>query len=204
MYITIVYADYIILIGCGVMTDERALVAEALKGDIKAFEEIVGIYKNKLYSFILRMTYSRQDAEELLQEVFIRAYNNLDRYDSRYMFSTWIYRIALNVCKSFMKKRKKLREIPINEEMSYMEADERYNPEKEYETTELRQETVFLIKNLKEKQRIPLILKFVKGFSYFEIGKIMGISEEAARMKVLRAKENICKKYLEGHRGDET
>ncbi|MDD4296297.1 MAG: RNA polymerase sigma factor [Ruminiclostridium sp.] len=184
------------------MTDDKVLVSEALNGDIRAFEEIVDIYKNKLYSFLVKMTYSREDSEELLQEVFIRAYNNLDKYDDRYMFSTWIYRIALNACKSFMKKRKKLRVTPINDELLYSEADERYNPEKAYETNELHREIVSLVQNLKEKQRIPLILKYVKGFSYFEIGRIMGISEEAARMKVLRAKENICKKYLERHRGD--
>ena len=184
------------------MTDDKVLVSEALNGDIRAFEEIVDNYKNKLYSFLMKMTYSGEDSEELLQEVFIRAYNNLDKYDDRYMFSTWIYRIALNVCKSFMKKRKKLRETPINDELLYAEADERYDPEKAYETKELHREIVYLVQSLNEKQRIPLILKYVKGFSYFEIGRVMGISEEASRMKVLRAKENICKKYLKMHRGD--
>lgn len=184
------------------MADERALIAETLNGDIRAYEEIVELYKNKLFSFLVKMTHSRQIAEELLQEVFIRAYNNLDKYDEKFMFSTWIFRIALNICKSYMKKQSRLKEMPINEELSYAEADGAYNPEEAYEKTELRREIIYLIQKLKDKQRIPLILKYVKGFSYFEIGKIMGISEEAAKMRVSRAKENICRKYMERHRGD--
>jgi len=184
------------------MEDERVLIAETLNGDIRAFEEIVELYKNKLFSFLMKMTCSRQDAEELLQEVFVRAYNNLDKYDEKFMFSTWIYRIALNICRSFLKKRNKHKVVPLNEELDYLEDDGAFNPEQVYEKSELRREIIYLINNLKEKQKIPLILKYVKGFSYFEIGKIMGISEEAARMKVLRAKENICKKYSERHRGD--
>jgi len=184
------------------MADERELIAETLNGDITAYEEIIELYKNKLFSFLLKMTCSRQIAEELLQEVFIRAYNNLEKYDEKFMFSTWMYRIALNACKSFMKKHNRLKEIPMNEDLNYIEAGEKYDPEEAYEKTELRREIIDLIQSLKEKQRIPLILKYVKGFSYAEIGKIIGISEEAAKMRVLRAKENICRKYLEKHRGD--
>ncbi|NLY19277.1 MAG: RNA polymerase sigma factor [Clostridiaceae bacterium] len=184
------------------MADEKALIDKTLNGDVKAFEEIIELYKNKLFSFLVKTTHSGQIAEELLQEVFIRAYNNLDKYNDEFMFSTWIFRIALNICRSYMKKQNKLREMPINEELSYMEADGTYNPEEAYEKAELRSEIIYLINKLKEKQRIPLILKYVKGFSYFEIGNIMGISEEAARMRVLRAKENICRMYLDRHRSD--
>ncbi len=182
--------------------DEKALVESVLNGDYEAFEEIVDKYKNKLYSFLVKMTLSKQDAEEILQEVFIRVYNNLDKYDDRWMFSTWIYRIAVNSCRSFIKKRKRHTTVPIHNELGHSENDGAGNPEETFEAAERRQEIIFLIRELNEKQRIPLILKYVKGFSYFEIGRIMGISEGAAKMKVSRARENILKRYIERHRGD--
>jgi len=182
--------------------DERALVESVLNGDIRAFEEIVDKYKNKLYSFLVKMTLSRHDAEEILQEVFIRVYNNLDKYDDRWMFSTWIYRIAVNTCRSFIKKEKRHAAIPIHNELGEQENNGAGNPEENFEMAERRREIILLIQELNEKQRIPLILKYVKGFSYFEIGRIMGISEGAAKMKVSRARENILKRYIERHRGD--
>lgn len=182
------------------MIDEKALVTSALNGDIEAFEKIVDAYKNKLFSFLVKMTLSRQDAEEILQEVFIRAYNHLEKYNDRWMFSTWIYRIALNTFKTWQKSRKRLQTLPIREDIiSGTRAD---NPEEAFELNERRREVISLIQGLKEKQKIPLILKYVKGFSYDEIGRILGISVEAAKMKVYRAREVICKRYLDKHRGD--
>lgn len=182
------------------MTDEKALVKSACNGDIQAFEEIVDAYKNKLYSFLVKLTCSRQDAEEILQEVFIRAWRHLGQYDERWMFSTWIYRIATNVYKSWQKKKKKIQTVPVSEELISDIAVG--SPEEAYEKNERKQEVIVLIQKLKENQRIPLILKYVKGFSYYEIGRIMGISEDAAKMRVFRARETICKRYLERHRGD--
>jgi RNA polymerase sigma-70 factor (ECF subfamily) len=182
------------------MIDERALVIDALKGELGAFEKIVDAYKNKLFSFLVKMTASRQDAEELLQEVFIRAYTQLEKYNDRWMFSTWIYRIALNTYRTWHKTRKRHQTLPIHEEIiSGAPLD---NPEEALEMSEQRREIVGLIQELREKQRIAMVLKYVKGFSYEEIGKILGISEEAAKMKVFRARESICKRYLSRHRGD--
>lgn len=182
------------------MINEKALVTEALKGELEAFEQIVDAYKNKLFSFLVKLTASRQDAEELLQEVFIRAYHHLQKYNDRWMFSTWIYRIALNTYRTWQKTRKRHQTLPIHEEMiSGARLD---NPEEAFALKEQHREVVGFIQGLKEKQRIALILKYVKGFSYEEIGKILGISEEAAKMKVFRAREAIYKRYLEKHRGD--
>ncbi len=173
------------------------LVTLVLNGSTEAFEQIVETYKNQLFSFLLKMTFSRHDAEDILQEVFIRVYNNLYKYNERWMFSTWIYRIAINTCKSHMKRKKRFTAVPINDEMPAWPGINMNNPEDVFASKEQRREVVLLIRNLKEKQRVPLILKYVKGFSYSEIGKILGISEEAAKMRVMRAKDNICRTYRE-------
>lgn len=184
------------------MHEDLALATRIRNGDIDAFEELVEKYKNKLFSFLIKMTYSRQDSEEILQEVFIRAFNNINKYDDRWMFSTWLYRIAINTYRSYMKRTKKFKTIPIDDIVIHRNSTVEGNPEDAYERNEKRHEVISLIKKLNEKQRIPLILKYVKGFSYTEIGKVMGISKEAAKMKILRAKKNICKWYMERHRGD--
>ena len=182
------------------MIEEKVLVKSTLQGDISAFEEIVDAYKNRLFSFLVKLTLSRQDAEEIMQEVFIRAYTHLEKYDERWMFSTWIFRIALNTYKTWQRNAKRHQTLPISEEI--VGRTESGNPEKAFEMNELRREIILLIQSLKEKQRIPLILKYVKGFSYHEIGQILGISEDAAKMKVFRARQTICKRYLDRHRGD--
>lgn len=187
---------------CSAMQDDIALVTRIENGDMKAFEQLVNEYKNKLFSFLMKMTYSKQDSEEILQEVFIRVYKNLNKYNDRWMFSTWLYRIAINTYKSYMKKTRKINTVPIDENVINKNVRWNGNPEDAYENNEKRREVILLIGQLKEKQRIPLILKYIKGFSYAEIGIVMGISEEAAKMRVLRAKKNICKSYMERNRGD--
>ncbi|NLX77042.1 MAG: sigma-70 family RNA polymerase sigma factor [Clostridiaceae bacterium] len=184
------------------MHEDLAHIKRIRDGDIEAFEVIVDKYRNKLFSFLVKMTCSRQDSEEILQEVFIRAFNNINKYDDRWSFSTWIYRIAVNTYKSHMKKTRRHKTVPIDEIAADKGMAVGENPEKVFERNERHREIVSLINSLKDKQRIPLILKYVKGFSYQEISEILGISEEAAKMRVLRAKKNICEKYIEKHGGD--
>src|SRR6478736_4740440 len=85
---------------------ETQLAKLARKGDQRAFAEIVGLYKDKLFHLAYRMTGSRQEAEDVVQDAFLRVYNNLDRYDENQKFSTWIYRIATNLCIDRLRKRK--------------------------------------------------------------------------------------------------
>lgn len=184
------------------MQDDLTQIKRIRNGDIEAFEEIVDRYKNKLYSFLVKMTCSKQDSEEILQEVFIRVFKNIDKYNDRWMFSTWIYRIAINTYKSYMKKTKRLQTVPIDNVVVSINPAGEGCPENYYERNERQREIISLINSLKDKQRIPLILKYVKNFSYAEISDILGISEEAAKMRVMRAKKSICEKYMERHRGE--
>lgn len=188
--------------GCGAMQEDLAQITKIQNGDIEAFEELVEKYKNKLFSFLVKMTCSKHDSEEILQEVFIRAFNNINKYDSRWKFSTWIYRIAINTYKSYMKKAKRLQTVPIDDAIVNRNITGVGNPENIFERNERQREIISLINGLKDKQRIPLVLKYVKDFSYAEISDILGISEEAAKMRVQRAKSNICKRYMDRHRGD--
>lgn len=176
---------------------ENLLVSNILKGDSESFPKLVHTYQNQLYNFIYKMTYSKEDTEEILQDVFIKVYNNLYRYDSRYSFSTWIYRIALNTFKTaYNKKKRKLMYVSIDE----FDKDIISNlgsPDIIFELKENYMDIVRIINKLKEEQKVILILRYIRDFSYNEIAEIVGITPEAARMKAHRAKNSLWDKFNE-------
>jgi len=88
------------------LVKDEVLVRKVLEGDISSFTVLVKRYQDRLYSFLPKITYSKEDAEEILQDVFLRAYKYLYRYNEKWSFSTWIYKIAANTYKSGYKKRK--------------------------------------------------------------------------------------------------
>lgn len=140
------------------------------------------------------MTNSKEDTEDILQEVFVKVYNNLYKYNDNFCFSTWIYSITVNTVKSSYKK-KKCRPSShfvdgLIEEISSSDND----PELIMEVKEHYIKIIEVIDSLKEKQKTAFILRFLKNFSYEEIGNIMGTSQEAAKMKVYRAKTILAKK----------
>ena len=144
-----------------------------------------------LFAFIVRLGLPHEDAEDVLQEVFIKIYKNLYKYNSKWCFSTWIYSIALNTFKSEYKKRKKTLCVVFDE--TYMSTVTIDSPEAQFENKEIRNEIITLINDLDIEQRASLILKHVQGMSYKEISEILNVSPNAAKMKVLRAKQTICK-----------
>ncbi|HOM02996.1 MAG TPA: RNA polymerase sigma factor [Acetivibrio sp.] len=185
------------MIGVLTMSKERdnILVENTLKGNISSFEELMGLYQGKLFNFLLKMTASREDAEEITQEVFIKVYNNLYKYNNKWSFSTWIYRIAINTLRSQYRKVKNVKSVDYYTNVSELPANFSDYPELAYEMKERQREIIRLIDELKEDQKTALLLRCMQDFSFKEIGDILGISPEAAKMKIQRAKQTICKKY---------
>jgi len=91
--------------GVDKLIDESTLISNTLNGDIQSFALLVQAYQGQLYNFIYKMTKSKEDAEDILQDVFVKVYNNLYKYNKNYRFSTWIYTITVNTIKSTYKKR---------------------------------------------------------------------------------------------------
>jgi len=174
---------------------DNVLIENVLKGNADSFSILVQCYQDQLYKFIYKLTVSREDTEDILQEVFIRVYNNLYRYNSRWSFSTWLYNIAVNVFKTQYRKKKKNPESMVNEVIDYLSCSISDCPDVVYEMKEQRALIVKLINGLKNDQKIALVLKHVQGFSYKEIADILEVSPEAAKMKVQRAKKIICEKF---------
>jgi RNA polymerase sigma-70 factor (ECF subfamily) len=115
------------------LNQEGELVEKSLRGDMKSFETLVNLYKDKMYCFLFKMTLSKEDSDDLLQETFICVFKNLYKYNDKWKFSTWIYKIATNLLKNYWKKKEKLH----TRELSQFPLDDLYsdfnNPEIKYE-----------------------------------------------------------------------
>ncbi|OPZ94638.1 MAG: RNA polymerase sigma factor CarQ [Firmicutes bacterium ADurb.Bin419] len=176
---------------------DNILVENTLKGDVNAFEELVSSYQGRILNFLSKMTAAREDAEEITQEVFIKVYNNLYKYNSKWSFSTWIYRIAVNTLRSEYRKVKKAKDIDYYASIPELPASFSDYPDIAYEIKEKRVEIIKIIDQLKEDQKTALLLRCMQDFSFSEIGDILGISPEAAKMKIQRAKQTVIRKYEE-------
>lgn len=173
---------------------DKDLVNNILNGDSESFSILVQLYQNRLYNFFLKLTFSKEDAEEILQDVFLRVYKYLYKYNDNWDFSTWIYKIAINTYKSSYKKNKKHNCNVCYEQVTNLCSLD-YDPEHSYEVKEKYKEIVKMFDCLKDEQKVAFLLKHIQGFSYKEIGHVMCISDQAAKMKVQRAKQILCDRY---------
>lgn len=174
---------------------ETVLVSNILKGDIKSFEILMNKYRNRIYNFLLKMTFSKEDAEDMTQEVFVRAYNSLYQYNSKWCFSTWIFKIAVNVFKTEYAKKKNREAKELQNMLSGQRVSNNMEPEKVLENIETRMEILKMLEELKVDQRMALVLKYVQGFSYKEIGEVLKMSPENAKVRVMRAKKYLAGNY---------
>lgn len=165
---------------------EAEIVAKVLKGDRKAYALLVEEYKSPLYNLAYRMTGNFEDADDLTQEAFIRAYQYLWRYDPRKKFFTWLYTIALNLIKNHYKKNRKHN---ISDELSaYLLADNSPSPETKMIEA---QEISSCLLRLEYEIRALLIMKYQQELSFEEIAEITGKSLSAVKMSIYRGLEKL-------------
>jgi RNA polymerase sigma-70 factor (ECF subfamily) len=168
---------------------EAEIVARVLKGDRQAYAALVEEYKSPIYNLAYRMTGSSEDADDLTQETFIRAYQYLWRYDMRRKFFTWLYTLALNLIRSHLRKKNKYNKS--SEELSaHLLADK--NPSPETGLIETQEISVCLLR-LEEESRALLIMKFHQGLTFEEIAQITGKSLSAVKMNIYRGLESLKK-----------
>lgn len=172
------------------VTDE-ILIEKVLEGECQAFEILIKKHQGIIYNYLYKITLSKEDAEDMTQEVFLKAYNKLYTFERKANFSTWLFKIAVNTLNDSLKK-KKVHEIEKEEAMMNIKCSERDIPEEALSLKEKKLEVLRLLEGLTLEQKNAIILKYVKGFSYKEIGKVLGVSEESAKMKVYRARKKLC------------
>lgn len=184
------------------MTGEKVLLARAKKGEIAAFESLMTAYENRIYSLALRSTGSEQDAADITQEVFLRAWKNLDSFRGDSSLSTWLYRVTSNLCVDFARK-KAAEGMPssIDDEESpaadLADASRMAQPEAAAENSELREELQFALAQLSEEHRRVVLLRDVAGMTYTDIARTLGLEEGTVKSRLARARAGLRKILLE-------
>jgi RNA polymerase sigma-70 factor (ECF subfamily) len=177
--------------------DERAMVRQAQKGDKAAFEILVHRHQHRVFAVARGILKRQEDVEDVAQQVFVKAYFSLKRFDQRAAFSTWLYKITVNECWDLLRKRKAR---PLVYESDFSEEQSRQYTATEREATKgpdtgdrmaMRQQLETLLSQLDKRDRAMLILKEVEGFSVEEIADSMGLNANTVKVRLFRARKRI-------------
>ena len=177
---------------------DAAVVAQVLAGDKDAFRLLVDRHTRSIYSVAYRMTGSQEDAEEIAQEVFLRAYRSLQRFELRSSFSTWLYRIAVNRSLDFLKAKKMTDAYQIGGNPGADEGEREIQvaatdpgPDRLLLSVEARQKISKAIGLLSPTERVAFTMRHMEGKSIEEISKTLNVRASAAKNSIFRAVQKI-------------
>src|SRR5579884_1117597 len=195
------------------VSDELALVQRAKAGDVEAFEELVRRYDRNVFRIAQHITQNREDAEDVVQEAFLKAYGNLTKFQEQSKFYTWLVRIAVNEALMKLRRRKPERTVSLDEDIKTEEdslpreiADWSPNPEQQYTQAELREILSKTIQGLPPGFRTVFVLRDVEGLSTEETAEMLGLSIPAVKSRLLRARLQLRErlaKYFKSKRGED-
>jgi len=176
--------------------EEKELVRLSREGSEEAFAELVKKYRIKVFNLAFSLTRDRDVADDLAQEAFIKAYYALPRFQSRSGFGTWLYRIAINHVRDYLRKKSRMIQISIEKikESSILQEDKTMKEEKESAEAQRKQFVHQSIRSLPEKHQVILSLRDIQGFSYEEISRILNISPGTVDSRIYRARKMLRKK----------
>ena len=180
--------------------EDTNLIKLALQGQEKAYETLLNRYRNLVYTIMIKMVRNPQEAEDLTQEAFMKAFNSLASFNNEFAFSTWLMKIATNNCIDFLRKRK-LRTYSINEPIQYKDEkieieipDRGPSPEKNLLQEESKKMIEEAINLLPERYRYVIILRHKEEKSYEEISEILNLPLGTVKAQIFRAREILNKK----------
>ncbi len=177
--------------------DERQLIARAQSGDFEAFTDLINAHKDKVYALARRLAGNNEDAEDIIQETFLKAIDNIDKFRGDSSFGTWLYSIALNQSRAHYAKEKHMELRPIEEYLpSGDHSDsERHaklfdwqDPHTMLEASELRSIIEEGLAGLPHIYREAFLLRYQNDLSVKEVAELIGESEAAAKSRILRAR----------------
>jgi RNA polymerase sigma-70 factor, ECF subfamily len=193
------------------VSEELALVHAAKAGDMGAFEELVRRYDRNVFRIAQHITQNREDAEDVVQDAFLKAYQNLAKFQENSKFYTWLVRIAVNEALMRLRKRRPGQMVSLDEDIKTEEdtmprevADWSPNPEQLYNQEELREILGKTIQGLPAGFRTVFVLRDVEGLSTEETAEALGLSVPAVKSRLLRARLQLrdrLTKYFKSRRG---
>ena len=183
--------------------EDLSLIREALEGNRDSFGALVDKYKDALFNFVYKLMYNRDDAMDVCQDTYLKAYTHLKEFKVEYKFSTWLYTIAINTSRNKLKRRK-FAFFSIDKPVQNDDEEITDEPADTAETTEqalLKKEKNELlseiIRSLSPDYRIPFLLKHEENRSLEEIAGITGLSTGVVKIRIHRARNILFKKFKE-------
>ena len=194
-------------------TDELALVQAARGGDVEAFEGLVRRYDRNVFRIAQHITQNREDAEDVVQDAFLKAYTNLKQFQGQSKFYTWLVRIAVNEALMKLRRRRPERMVSLDEDVKTEEdsvprevADWSPNPEQQYNQAELKEILSKTIQGLPPSFRTVFVLRDVEGLSTEETAEALELSIPAVKSRLLRARlqlrERLSRFFQKRESGD--
>lgn len=179
---------------------DHYFIEKTLTGHRESFAELVKKHKNSVYTIVFKMIHDPEEAYDLSQDVFLKAYRNLSQYNANYKFSTWLYRIAVNTALDYLKAKKhrwtetfkQLEDV----EAKVSEKAHALQPDIE-ESALLKMEVRELLNSLPPRYRAVMVLKFSQELTYEEISDILKIPAGTVKMQIHRARAMLCEKAKE-------
>lgn len=174
-------------------------IQQVLDGKQQAYEDIVEFYKDRVFQLCYRMLGDRHEAEDVAQEAFLRAYTNLHTFQLNRKFSTWLYRIATNLCIDRLRKKKP--DYYLDAEVAGTEGLDMYSqipsdtklPEDELERLEIKERIQMEIQRLPEKYRSVIVLKYIDELSLKEISEILNLPVGTVKTRIHRGRDALRK-----------
>jgi RNA polymerase sigma-70 factor (ECF subfamily) len=189
---------------------DMALVERALDNDLAAFEQLVTRYQGKIIAYAARMLNDHDEAEDVAQEAFIKAYRSLESFRGAASFSTWLYRIVTNLCidRTRMRKRRPQQAYSLDEPYDKEEdkggrdiADTNFEPSKNVEREELRQQVRLTVAEMPDKLRQVLVMCDIQGMPYEQIAKVLDCPIGTVKSRLFHARADLARRlrpYISG------
>ncbi len=179
---------------------DHEFVLRSKAGDKEAFAEIVSRYQTRIFNFAFRLLQQREEAQDVTQEVFLRAYRSMDRYIPDQPLAAWLYKIANNLCIDAIRRRK-IRTVSLSapqadgDELQQIDIpDQSLNPENLFNNQEIQRSINEAIASLPYRYRVVTILRHIQDLSYQEISKITGQPEGTIKAQIFRARRILREK----------
>ena len=171
--------------------DVAELVTAARDGDRAAFDELVRATHGETYTLALRLTGNEEDARDVVQEAYFRAYRGLKRFRGDAQFSTWMYRITANCAATHLGKRSKHRHEELSDSDPIVDERPSVDPQAQTDATELRERLTVALEALPPKLRHVVVLRDIYDLPHEAIAAELGISETAAKVRLHRARKKL-------------
>lgn len=182
--------------------DESQLIRNCKDGDMASFEVLVTTYEKTVFNIAYRMVQNEEDALDLSQEVFIKVYKAIHKFDEKSKFSTWIYRVTTNACLDFLRKNKKQQNVvSFDAKVSSDDSDDMFMQieDKDADTHEIVEKKLKnkllmeALSKLSPEHRVVIVLKDIQGYSHDEIARALRLNIGTVKSRISRAREQLKK-----------